>query len=89
MKKNGARDAASTLCSSCIPAEGLLKSGWLLIKLYIGEEEVVWEWSMEGFCKNICWILFILLLVTMIDGIEQVPFCHFLGTAGSGGGGNQ
>lgn len=69
MEENGAGGAAPTLCSSCIPNEGLLKSGWLLIKMYIGEEEVVWEWSVEGVCKNICWILFILLLVTMSDGI--------------------
>lgn len=28
-----------------------------------------WERRGGGICKNICWILFILLLVTMIDGI--------------------
>lgn len=32
MEKNGAQDA-STLCSSYISPEGLLKSGWLLVKI--------------------------------------------------------
>lgn len=67
--ENGGQDAAPTVCSSFFPTKGPLKSVKLLIKMCIGEEEVVWECSMEGFCKNICWILFILLLVTVIDGI--------------------
>lgn len=65
MMKNG--DGEVSVCSSCIPARGLLKSGWVLIKMCIREEEVVWEWSVGGICKSMCWILFILLLV--IDGI--------------------
>lgn len=67
MTKNGPGDAS--VCSSHIPTEGLLKSDWLLIKMCIHEEGVAWEWTVGGICKNICWILFILLLVTMIDGI--------------------
>lgn len=42
---------------------------------------------MGGIGENICWVLFIFLLGTMIDGIQGVLVCHFLGTAGGGGGG--
>lgn len=64
MEKNGAW-GASPICSSCISTKGLLKRGLLLVKIVHRREGK----GVGGICKNVCWMLFILLLVTMIDGI--------------------